>query len=1084
MHLGRPRHEPRDENMPCDQVDAAVREDRAALAAAGRRADQRIPALGNLATSLYCAYRCQGRADQFDQLHEAIGHLTEARDLAAAEAARLGGSAQGLHAADAARDIEHNINVFRSYLPGRSGAGSGPSAVASGESTREELERAYGRPGAGIEERAGALLQLAAADYGEWEVSAHEELLARAIERCREAGRLLETSSDGPLRLVARSNLANALMSWVTRVGTSVDQHLTEAHGIIEELDASGQGPAVPGYAAVRSLVLSQIAFVRHQRTGDTGPLAEAEESLRRQSADQGPLHGIIGDRTRSVEAVLAEIRLRRDGRLQAGDEAVDILRNDGETSTDPAYLLNQSFALFRRHQVRGGAGEPASQDLYDALALASRATDLSGGGPLRANALRMSAHCLLDLARIRPQSAEPLFEEALDRITEALGGGAFNEREALLAGVTQAECRFGLAAVRRDLPGLEAAAVQLAALDGQLPDGSANRSVLLAQLFRVRLAKAQISGAPDDEARATEAAKHACDAAAEFSPAVEHSTARAWGDWAWSRGALLEAAEAYRHGLSALHHLSRVQVTRGDKTSVLSRADGMGARAAYAFAESGMLGRSVVAVESGRALMLTEALERRSADLDRLRQAGRSDLADAFRAAAAEVASTDADLLADWSPDSGAGVGADAGTSTGTGRDATRAARVRDRFDAVVAKIRDSVGLESFLPPPSYGELARTVRESGTHVVYLLATDRGGVALSLPATGNARPLRIPLPSLTTSVQDGLVADWRDALDTPDEEEREAKCDAVADRLWTDVMAPVLRRLRGVAKVSLTAVGGLGLLPLHAARRPDPTAPTGHRYVIDDLAVSYQPNVRALGAARAIRSRTGRNHTLLTVQEPEPVPSHDPMPSAKWEISLARKHFPSGTGTSLSGSEATREAVLAALPHASVQHFVCHGTVVDGSPLDGGLVMARDRLLTVRDVLKLAPRDARLALLPTCRTGALDEAVLDEAAGMPSAFLQGGYAGVMATGWDADGWVCSLITDRFYTHWLGDGLEPEQALRQAQIWVRDSTNAEKYAAYPQLPALAPESGEEAGPWASARQDAGTFCWAVLSFHGC
>lgn len=1074
MHLGRPRHEPRDENMPCDQVDAAIREDRAALAAAGRRPERRIAALGNLATSLYCAYRCQARPDQPGQLLEAIEHLTEARELAAADAARYGGSAQGLAAAEAVRDIEHNISVFRSYLPSTSA--SGQAAVSGGESAREQLERAYARPGAGVEERASAVLQLGTLDHNDWETSSREELLARAIERCREAVRLLAASPDGRLLLVARSNLLNALMSWVTRVGTSVEEYLTEAHRIIEELDASGQGDSVPGYAAVRSHVLSQFALVNHHRTRDRGGLAQAEERLRRLSADRGPLHGLIGDHTRSVEAMLAGIRLRRDGRLQAGDEAVDILRGDGEASTHPVHLLNGSFALFHRHQERAGVGDGVSQDLYDALALASLAAE-RGEGAVRANALRMSAHCLLDLARYEPQSAETLFERALEAITEAIGGGTFNEREVLLAGATEAQCRTGLAAVRRDPTGLEAAAAQLALLSAQLPDANANRPTMLAELFGVRLAKAEITGAPDDEARATEAAKQACEAAAEFSPAVEYSTAQAWGDWAWRRGALLEAAEAYRHGLSALHHLSRVQVTRGDKTSVLSRAEGMGARAAYAFAEAGMLGRAVVAVESGRALMLTEALERRAADLDRLRQTGRSDLADAFGAAAAEVARTDAELLG------GPGTWPEAGTGT----DATRAARVRDRFDTVVAEIRESAGLASFLPPPSYGELARTVRESGTHTVYLLATDRGGLALSLPATENARPLRIPLSALTASVRDRLVADWQDALDLPDEEEalREERCDAVADRLWTDVMAPVLRRLRGVPKVALVAVGGLGLLPLHAARRPDATAPTGHRHVIDDLAVSYQANVRALGVARTIRSRTGPHQTLLTVQEPATVSAdHPPLPSATWQVQLARQHFRRGTGASLSGSEATREAVLAALPLASVQHFACHGTVVDGSPLDGGLVMSGDEVLTVRDVLTLAPRDARMAVLPACRSGALDRTVLDEAAGMPSAFLQGGYAGVMATGWNADGWVCAQITDRFYAHWLGEEMEPEQALRQAQIRVRDSTNAQKHAAYPQLDDLKPRPGEETGPWASARQDTSTYYWAVLSFHGC
>ena len=36
-----------------------------------------------------------------------------------------------------------------------------------------------------------------------------------------------------------------------------------------------------------------------------------------------------------------------------------------------------------------------------------------------------------------------------------------------------------------------------------------------------------------------------------------------------------------------------------------------------------------------------------------------------------------------------------------------------------------------------------------------------------------------------------------------------------------------------------------------------------------------------------------------------------------------------------------------------------------------------------------------------------------------------------------------LMAVRFYNWWRAEGLMPAEALRQAQIWVRDSTNKEK-----------------------------------------
>jgi CHAT domain-containing protein len=75
---------------------------------------------------------------------------------------------------------------------------------------------------------------------------------------------------------------------------------------------------------------------------------------------------------------------------------------------------------------------------------------------------------------------------------------------------------------------------------------------------------------------------------------------------------------------------------------------------------------------------------------------------------------------------------------------------------------------------------------------------------------------------------------------------------------------------------------------------------------------------------------------------------------------------------------------------------------------------------------------------------------------------------------------------RFYQHWRLDGLPPAQALRRAQLWFRDSTNAEKYAALPTAGAFAPSpdmSPAEHEAWAAERQDASGLWWSAFFLTG-
>jgi CHAT domain-containing protein len=136
---------------------------------------------------------------------------------------------------------------------------------------------------------------------------------------------------------------------------------------------------------------------------------------------------------------------------------------------------------------------------------------------------------------------------------------------------------------------------------------------------------------------------------------------------------------------------------------------------------------------------------------------------------------------------------------------------------------------------------------------------------------------------------------------------------------------------------------------------------------------------------------------------------------------------------------------MEAIPRAGVAHFSCHGATDWAEPLQSGLLMAHDEMLTVQDMFDLRLEGARLASLSACETGIVGAELPDEVVALPAAFLQAGFGGVAASLWSVEDVSTAMLMERFYRLWRQDGLPPVLALRQAQCWLRDSSNGEKAA---------------------------------------
>ena len=172
--------------------------------------------------------------------------------------------------------------------------------------------------------------------------------------------------------------------------------------------------------------------------------------------------------------------------------------------------------------------------------------------------------------------------------------------------------------------------------------------------------------------------------------------------------------------------------------------------------------------------------------------------------------------------------------------------------------------------------------------------------------------------------------------------------------------------------------------------------------------------------------------------------------------------------------------MLANLPQYSVVHFACHGSADFATPLNSGLAMANDEILSLRDFLDLQLQSLRLVVLSACETGIPGTALPDEVVSLPTGLLQSGAAGVVSSLWSVADLSTMVLLSRFYELWRTEKLDPPAALRQAQIWLRDSTGPELV---PYLKDSNPALAQKLEQALDEHPFAHPFYWAAFTYAG-
>jgi hypothetical protein len=139
----------------------------------------------------------------------------------------------------------------------------------------------------------------------------------------------------------------------------------------------------------------------------------------------------------------------------------------------------------------------------------------------------------------------------------------------------------------------------------------------------------------------AIELLRDAVMAGSRTAPESALGNARFWGLWAERHSSPAAAAEAFELGIEASYQLFRAQVVRSYRWNRLRACGDVHVRAArnQVARSEPKLYAAVVALERGRALVLSETLAVRRNEVDRLEREGHTGLANRYHQAVAQLA-------------------------------------------------------------------------------------------------------------------------------------------------------------------------------------------------------------------------------------------------------------------------------------------------------------------------------------------------------------------------------------------------------------------------------------------------------------
>ncbi|NUL02179.1 CHAT domain-containing protein [Streptomyces lunaelactis] len=526
-----------------------------------------------------------------------------------------------------------------------------------------------------------------------------------------------------------------------------------------------------------------------------------------------------------------------------------------------------------------------------------------------------------------------------------------------------------------------------------------------------------QIGGEPDLaithaglalETLTPEQAPHYCLRAASIMGEC-HANARRWP----------QAAEAYGIAVRALALDYDEAMTDLGRTTVVERASAAHGSYAFTLARCGDLAKAVEVAEAGRSFALREALALDpttiDTDIDRTTPEYRRYTTALAKLRAAETA-----------------MRAPRPAHARVTAHQARHADERRRAEMETAR-RETAESRARLTQPRRADLPAICEyAAGTDIFcYLLSTPWGTSLLTvLPAEGRVEEYRHPLThyDLHELVVKSSGSDRGTGLLLGAMNGGIVAQEAIGAFAGSPVATWLREFLQDRSQVTIVPMGLWSLVPLSVVT-PDRIAIT-HAASAEIL---HRCRVRAAAYSR-------RRPRVLAYADPS-------LPMAGPEAEAVLAVF--DDGVLVPALPDAKDNLVAQLASFSHLHLATHGIYELREPMESSILIG-GRPVVMRELIAHQLLEGiRLAFLSACQSGVSDILTQrDEVIGLPSACVQSGASGVVATLWPVDDAATFLFVRKFYDEYHDN---PGEALAAARIWLRDVTAGELLEELPELP---------------------------------
>lgn len=231
----------------------------------------------------------------------------------------------------------------------------------------------------------------------------------------------------------------------------------------------------------------------------------------------------------------------------------------------------------------------------------------------------------------------------------------------------------------------------------------------------------------------------------------------------------------------------------------------------------------------------------------------------------------------------------------------------------------------------------------------------------------------------------------------------------------------------------LVTDGHLSLLPLAAG-------PVDGTPLLDRFAVSSSPNLRMLAAARTHAPPRPVRTLTVAASDTADTPGLPNLPYATLESHAVARLC--GNAVCAAGPDATAARVIREMATYNVVHVASHARFDPNQAMASYIQLSDDKLDLTR-ILALDLSGVCLFVASACETAMADVGIPEEMHSLAGGLLHAGVSGVAATLWAVGDRASMVLSLKFHELLLdapADGAA--QALRCAQLWLRDSTHSD------------------------------------------